>query len=184
MRTILAQHSPLHIPISSTHANHDDRTVWAQVKARSFLRHNSLACVEHSFQWVLQGPISSNFQPSTSPGTLIPSLKHISFVQFLCCSSLIRSGASTKYDSQIVITNLVISLGYLHKVAKQSDELDEAEGMTECNVDNAICAYRPPWMRPTNLESSSVQPLNVWSVLHDRTMHQQYWCWCQFCCLM
>ncbi|CAD6228178.1 unnamed protein product [Miscanthus lutarioriparius] len=47
------------------------------------------------------------------------------------------------------------------QVAKQSDELDEAEGMTECNVDNAICAYRPPWMRPTNLESSSVQPLNV-----------------------
>ena len=162
MRTILAQHSPLHIPISSTHANHDDRTVWAQVKARSFLRHNSFACVEHSFQRVLQGPISSNFQPSTSPGTLIPSLKHIVLaLLFLLCSSFIRSGASTKYDSQIVITNLVISLGYLHKVAKQSDELDEAEGMTECNVDNAICAYRPPWMRPTNLESSSVQPLNV-----------------------
>jgi len=79
--------------------------LFGQVKARSFLRHNSLACVEHSFQWVLQGPISSNFQPSTSPGTLIPSLKHIVLaLLFLLCSSFIRSGASTKHDSQIVIT--------------------------------------------------------------------------------
>ncbi|XP_039850738.1 CSC1-like protein At3g54510 isoform X2 [Panicum virgatum] len=46
------------------------------------------------------------------------------------------------------------------QVAKQSDELDEAEG-TMGNLDDAISAYMPPWMRPTNLESSSVQPLNV-----------------------
>jgi len=58
------------------------------------------------------------------------------------------------------MTNLAISFGYHHKVAKQSDELDEAEG-TMGNLDDAISAYMPPWMRPTNLESSSVQPLNV-----------------------
>ncbi|CAL4945533.1 unnamed protein product [Urochloa decumbens] len=46
------------------------------------------------------------------------------------------------------------------QVAKQSDELDEAEGMT-CDLDDAISAYKPPWMRPMNLESGSVQPLNV-----------------------
>lgn len=62
--------------------------------------------------------------------------------------------------SQIVITNLVISriCTYLHQAA---NELDEAEGTTEGDVDDAICAYRPPWMRPTNLESSYVEPLNV-----------------------
>ncbi|EES02054.1 CSC1-like protein At3g54510 isoform X1 [Sorghum bicolor] len=47
------------------------------------------------------------------------------------------------------------------QVAKQSDELDEADGMTEGDVNDAICAYWPPWMRPTSLESSSVQPLNI-----------------------
>ncbi|PUZ52984.1 hypothetical protein GQ55_5G017600 [Panicum hallii var. hallii] len=46
------------------------------------------------------------------------------------------------------------------QVAKQSDELDEAEGTTG-NLDDARSAYKPPWMRPTNLESSSAQPLNV-----------------------
>ncbi|WVZ67413.1 hypothetical protein U9M48_016489 [Paspalum notatum var. saurae] len=37
----------------------------------------------------------------------------------------------------------------------QSDELDEAEEMTEGVLDDAISSYRPPWMRPTNLESNS-----------------------------
>ncbi|XP_034593042.1 CSC1-like protein At3g54510 [Setaria viridis] len=46
------------------------------------------------------------------------------------------------------------------QVAKQSDELDEAEGTTG-NLDGAISAYKPPWMRPTNLESGSVRPLTV-----------------------
>lgn len=46
------------------------------------------------------------------------------------------------------------------QVAKQSDELDEAEGTTD-NLDDAFSSYKPPWMRPTNLESSFVQPLNV-----------------------
>jgi hypothetical protein len=59
------------------------------------------------------------------------------------------------------MTNIAIPFGYLHKVAKQSDELDEADGMTEGDVNDAICAYWPPWMRPTSLESSSVQPLNI-----------------------
>lgn len=54
----------------------------------------------------------------------------------------------------------MVSFGYLHKVAKQSDELDEAEGTTDI-LDRAIGAYKPPWMRPTILESTSVQPLNV-----------------------
>nr|CAB3479445.1 unnamed protein product [Digitaria exilis] len=46
------------------------------------------------------------------------------------------------------------------QVAKLSDELDEAEGTTAI-LDGAIGAYKPPWMHPTNLESTSVQPLNV-----------------------
>jgi len=46
------------------------------------------------------------------------------------------------------------------QVAKQSDELDEAEGTTD-NLDDAFSSYKPPWMRPTNLESSFVQPSNV-----------------------
>ncbi|KAF8647019.1 hypothetical protein HU200_065534 [Digitaria exilis] len=46
------------------------------------------------------------------------------------------------------------------QVAKLSDELDEAEGTTAI-LDGAIGAYKPPWMRPTNMESTSVQPLNV-----------------------
>jgi hypothetical protein len=75
-------------------------------------------------------------------------------------SSLLKFGASIKHEVQIVITNLAISFGYRHKVAKQSDELDEAEGTTG-NLDDARSAYKPPWMRPTNLESSSAQPLNV-----------------------
>ena len=58
------------------------------------------------------------------------------------------------------MTNLGLSFG--NEVAKQSDELDEAEEMTEGVLDDAISSYRPPWMRPTNLESnSSVQPLNT-----------------------
>ncbi|KAL6616704.1 hypothetical protein ACP70R_038974 [Stipagrostis hirtigluma subsp. patula] len=47
------------------------------------------------------------------------------------------------------------------QVAKQNDELDEAEGMTEGELNDAISAYKPPWMHPANLGSSSVQPLNL-----------------------
>ncbi|PWZ04405.1 CSC1-like protein [Zea mays] len=50
---------------------------------------------------------------------------------------------------------------FRHRPVQAANELDEAEGTTEGDVDDAICAYRPPWMRPTNLESSSVEPLNV-----------------------
>ena len=75
-------------------------------------------------------------------------------------SSLLKFGASIKHEVQIVITNLEISFGYRHKISKQSDELAEAEGTTG-NLDDATSAYKPPWMHPTNLESSSAQPLNV-----------------------
>lgn len=68
--------------------------------------------------------------------------------------------AHIKHEVQIVKTNLATSFGYPRKVAKQSDELDEAEGTTG-NLDGAISAYKPPWMRPTNLESGSVRPLTV-----------------------
>ena len=67
---------------------------------------------------------------------------------------------SIKHEVQIVITNLEISFGCRHKISKQSDELAEAEGTTG-NLDDATSAYKPPWMHPTNLESSSAQPLNV-----------------------
>ena len=90
----------------------------------------------------------------------ICSYEHISIIQFLHRSSLLKFGASIEHEVQIIITNLTVSFGYRRKVAKQSDELDEAEG-TMGNLDDAISAYMPPWMRPTNLESSSVQPLNV-----------------------
>uniref|UniRef100_J3L7V9 CSC1/OSCA1-like 7TM region domain-containing protein n=1 Tax=Oryza brachyantha TaxID=4533 RepID=J3L7V9_ORYBR len=57
---------------------------------------------------------------------------------------------------------------FLHRpvqVAKENDDLNEAEGMREADLDHAISAYKPPWMRPTltptnfSLDSSSVQPL-------------------------
>ncbi|KAK3166504.1 hypothetical protein QOZ80_1AG0046560 [Eleusine coracana subsp. coracana] len=47
------------------------------------------------------------------------------------------------------------------QVAKENDELDETEQMTEGGLDNAVSAYKPPWMHPTNLEFDSVQPLNL-----------------------
>ncbi|KAK3163013.1 hypothetical protein QOZ80_1BG0096520 [Eleusine coracana subsp. coracana] len=47
------------------------------------------------------------------------------------------------------------------QVAKENDELDETEQITEGSSDNAVSAYKPPWMRPTNLEFDSVQPLNL-----------------------
>ncbi|TVU09843.1 hypothetical protein EJB05_43340, partial [Eragrostis curvula] len=53
---------------------------------------------------------------------------------------------------------------FIHRpvqVAKENDELDDAEGMIQGDLDNAVSAYKPPWMRPTNLETSSVQPLNL-----------------------
>ena len=90
----------------------------------------------------------------------ICSYEHISIIQFLHRSSLLKFGASIEHEVQIIITNLTVSFGYRRKVAKQSDELDEAEGTTD-NLDDAFSSYKQPWMRPTNLESSSVQPLNV-----------------------
>ncbi|GJM91882.1 hypothetical protein PR202_ga08301 [Eleusine coracana subsp. coracana] len=50
---------------------------------------------------------------------------------------------------------------YINQVAKENDELDETEQMTEGGLDNAVSAYKPPWMHPTNLEFDSVQPLNL-----------------------
>lgn len=46
------------------------------------------------------------------------------------------------------------------QVAKENDDLNEAEGMRG-DLDHAISAYKPPWMRPTNFspDCSSVQPL-------------------------
>jgi len=85
-------------------------------------------------------------------------------------SSLLKFGASIEHEVQIIITNLTVSFGYRRKVffffgyrrkvAKQSDELDEAVGTTD-NLDDAFSSYKQPWMRPTNLESSFVQPSNV-----------------------
>uniref|UniRef100_A0A0D9VA93 CSC1/OSCA1-like 7TM region domain-containing protein n=1 Tax=Leersia perrieri TaxID=77586 RepID=A0A0D9VA93_9ORYZ len=53
---------------------------------------------------------------------------------------------------------------FLHRpvqVAKENDDLNEAEGMRVGDLHHAISAYKPPWMRPTNFppDSSSVQPL-------------------------
>ncbi|KAG8053943.1 hypothetical protein GUJ93_ZPchr0001g29925 [Zizania palustris] len=47
------------------------------------------------------------------------------------------------------------------QVAMENDEFNEAEGMREGDMDRAISAYKPSWMRPENfsLDSSSVQPL-------------------------
>ncbi|KAL6853433.1 hypothetical protein ACP4OV_019462 [Aristida adscensionis] len=48
------------------------------------------------------------------------------------------------------------------QVANQNDEGGEAEEVTtESGSDAAIGAYKPPWMRPTKVESSSVEPLIV-----------------------
>lgn len=90
--------------------------------------------------------------------------------EFSHCSSFVKSGVYIKHGVQIVMTNLATFFWNHRKVAKQSDEVDGSEG-TLGNLDDAISAYKPPWMRPTNLESSSVQPLNVWFVLHDNTSH-------------
>nr|CAB3475453.1 unnamed protein product [Digitaria exilis] len=61
------------------------------------------------------------------------------------------------YINQVVCLYFI---QFIRSVAKLSDELDEAEGTTAI-LDGAIGAYKPPWMRPTNMESTSVQPLNV-----------------------
>ena len=107
--------------------------------------------------------LCSTFFSMNTARSNFSQLSTIDRSRYICFhgSSLLKFGASIKHEVQIVITNLEISFGCRHKISKQSDELAEAEGTTG-NLDDATSAYKPPWMHPTNLEPSSVQPLNVW----------------------
>jgi len=146
--TILAENSPLHIPICHTCANHDDRIVWAEEPGVSF------ATIP-----LLVFNILFNEYTARSDFSQLSTIDRSRYICFHG-SSLLKFGASIKHEVQIVITNLEISFGCRHKISKQSDELAEAEGTTG-NLDDATSAYKSPWMHPTNLESSSAQPLNV-----------------------
>ena len=116
MWAILAYYTPLHLPLCHAHANNNDRVVWAEVEAGSFIRHDSLARAQHHVQRVLQGSVSSNVPVPPGSGTPYGSL------YFFCIFYMIPH--SCEEDKvKIIVLIVCFLLGTLLRSARRATTL-------------------------------------------------------------